>query len=91
MTAKNLSGPLKVSAPSMETLVDVLRGCKSLQRLPKWNKLLPELEYPAIKLNRRITKACAVKLADHKHLLDKLHDTAVDRHAAYKYHRTVIA
>ena len=43
MTAENLSGPLKVSAPSMKTLVDVLRGCNSLKRLPKRNKLFPEL------------------------------------------------
>ena len=74
----------------METLIDVLRGCNSLKRLPKWNKLLPELEYPAIKLNRRITKACAMKLADHKDLLDKLHDNAVDRDASHKYHRTTL-
>ena len=61
-----------------------------MKRLSKWNKLLPELEYPAIKLNRRITRACVMKLADHKDLLDKLHDNSVDRHAAYKYHRTIL-
>jgi D-tyrosyl-tRNA(Tyr) deacylase len=58
MTAKNLTGPLKISAaPSIETLADVLRGAKSLMKLRKWNKLLPELEYPTIKLNRSVTEA----------------------------------
>ena len=59
-------------------------------KLPRWNKLLPELDYPTIKLNRKVTKACAAKLADHQDLLDKLHDNAVDRGASYKYHRTIL-
>ena len=85
MPPKNLSGPLKVqSTQSIETLADVFRGAKSLMKLPRWNKLLPELDYPTIKLNRKVTKACAAKLADHQDLLDKLHDNAMDRDASYK-------